>query len=270
MDIKKLLLTDFNVRFINAMKQFWLDERHFSCIDNPKKNNLLLLLSDCSVSYCTKNGEKITARSGDVVFTPTGSEYTATITKNHPNGFTVGVNFELFGDDFAPVIIDGTVNVFSGLGKNTEFLFNKILLDSVMQTYLKKRILLMEILQALSPPLPEKEASPILLPALNYLSANPDKATSIPDLAKMCNVSEVYFRKKFRQFANASPIEYRNALRLEKAKNMLENEQLSVQEISDALGYSTVSHFIQQFKKRYSVSPFAYKKDYNANNKGQL
>ena len=57
----------------------------------------------------------------------------------------------------------------------------------------------------------------------------------------------------------ATPVEYRNALRIEKARPYLEYGEISVQEISDMLGYSTVSHFIKEFKKHYGCSPLKYR-----------
>ena len=120
----------------------------------------------------------------------------------------------------------------------------------------------MEILHALSSCSDENKQTSILSPALSLLSSHPEKAFSITALAKECSISEVYFRKKFKQTFGITPVEYRNNLRLEQAKIKLESGEMTVQEISDFFGYSTVSHFIQQFKKRYGASPLAYKKDF--------
>jgi AraC-like DNA-binding protein len=83
---------------------------------------------------------------------------------------------------------------------------------------------------------------------------------SISKLAKLCNISEVYFRKQFKAHVGVSPLEYRNSLRLSRARSYLEYGEISVQEISDTLGYSTVSHFIKEFKNYYGFSPLKYRK----------
>ena len=41
----------------------------------------------------------------------------------------------------------------------------------------------------------------------------------------------------------------------------LEYGAASVREISETLGFATVSHFIGQFKKNYGVSPLVYRKN---------
>ena len=74
MDYTNLLNADFNVKFINALKQFWRIKNTFSCINEPKKNDLLLYVDGYSATYVDKNGNTFTANSGDIVYTPTGSE----------------------------------------------------------------------------------------------------------------------------------------------------------------------------------------------------
>ena len=66
------------------------------------------------------------------------------------------------------------------------------------------------------------------------------------------------FKKEFHM----TPIEYRNFLRLNKAKQYLEYGEISIQEIANLLGYSTVSHFIKSFKEYYGISPLAYRNQF--------
>ena len=57
-----------------------------------------------------------------------------------------------------------------------------------------------------------------------------------------------------------SPAKYKNELRLERSVSYLKFGEISIQEISDTLGYATVSHFIKEFKERYGLSPLQYRK----------
>ena len=41
---------------------------------------------------------------------------------------------------------------------------------------------------------------------------------------------------------------------------VIDMDEDSIQEISDTLGYATVSHFIKEFKKRYGYSPLKFRK----------
>lgn len=62
-----------------------------------------------------------------------------------------------------------------------------------------------------------------------------------------------------------TPLEYRNALRLGRARSYLEYGDISVQEIADMLGYATVSHFIKAFKSQYGCAPLQYRKLHRGN-----
>ena len=73
-------------------------------------------------------------------------------------------------------------------------------------------------------------------------------------------MSEVYLRRKFKERMGISPAKYRNELRFDKAISYLKFGDISVQEISDMLGYATVSHFIKEFKRRFGISPLQYRK----------
>lgn len=268
MDTKKLIDTDFNLKFINALKQYWRDEKYFNCINNPKTSHLLLLLNDCTVTYTSKNGTTLVAKSGDIVYTPINSEYTATITKLHDNGYTIGVNFILFDENNAPVTLENDITIYSDNADTyMQNLFLRLCNNEPNTQYIEKRIGLLEILSTLTALSDASSLRPTIASALSYLEKHPEKATPIPELAKMCSVSEVYFRKKFKESLRMSPVEYRNKLRLERAKQYLEREDKTIGEISEELGYSTVSHFCQQFKKQYGISPLSYRNEYLSYNR---
>jgi two-component system response regulator YesN len=48
-------------------------------------------------------------------------------------------------------------------------------------------------------------------------------------------------------------------LRLEQGKKLLSETNLSISEISEKIGYFSVSHFTKQFKKEYGVTPNVYR-----------
>jgi AraC-like DNA-binding protein len=250
MELKNLIETNFNVIFINAMQQFWREEKQFNCINEPKRNSLLLYLCGYSIEYIDKNGKKFIAKSGDVVYTPPKSEYIATLkSEGEENPYTIGVNFsvlDMLGNELS---MGDSVTIFSNSNNTSEIFKNLLSAQADFPSPIKKRILLMEILHTLSSYNAENKQISILSPAISLLVSHPEKALSISDLAKACAISEVYFRKKFKQTFGLTPVEYRNNLRLEQAKNKLESNEMTIQEISDFLGYSTVSHFINSSKK---------------------
>ncbi|MBQ8551841.1 MAG: helix-turn-helix transcriptional regulator [Clostridia bacterium] len=118
----------------------------------------------------------------------------------------------------------------------------------------------MEILCALEAHTSRQSVPDYISNTLRYLSEHIEENPTVAELAALCNISEVYFRKQFKCHMGMTPLEYRNALRLGRARSYLEYGDISVQEISDMIGYSNVSHFIKEFKRQYGSSPLKYRK----------
>ena len=73
-------------------------------------------------------------------------------------------------------------------------------------------------------------------------------------------MSKYHFLRMFRETTGTPPLEYRNRIRLEHAKELLQEEKLSIEEVSGMLGYTSASYFSSAFKKAYGVSPKQYQK----------
>ena len=83
----------------------------------------------------------------------------------------------------------------------------------------------------------------------------------IYDVYKRYNVSHTSLIKEFKALTGKPPVDYVATKRLEGASNLLLNTNLSVEEISNCLDYSSVSHFIKKFKSFYSDTPLSYRKN---------
>jgi len=68
-------------------------------------------------------------------------------------------------------------------------------------------------------------------------------------------MSEVNFRRLFREYRNQSPIEYRNELRLQNAQIKLQSGEYNVSETAQLCGFSNLSFFIRLYKKKYGHTP---------------
>ena len=94
-----------------------------------------------------------------------------------------------------------------------------------------------------------------LKPALYDISEHYAKNRPISDYAELCDMSEVNFRRLFREYTGMSPIEYRNDLRLNNAKNKLQSGEYNVTEAAEESGFSNLSFFIRLYKKKYGHTP---------------
>ena len=99
----------------------------------------------------------------------------------------------------------------------------------------------------------------IMTRAADYISANPD--FRVPDLARHCGMSESGLYAFFRSFANTSPIEMKNKIQAKKAVELLGSTDLSVEEISDRLGFSSVAYFRKIVKNITGKTPTDIRKE---------
>ena len=101
----------------------------------------------------------------------------------------------------------------------------------------------------------------IMEAAEKYLEENLCKGSlSIQEIADQSNISEVYFRRLFKEKHGVSPMQYININRLKNAKNLLVEDELSISEISLVCGFLDVYSFSRAFKKWVGISPSEYRK----------
>ena len=80
----------------------------------------------------------------------------------------------------------------------------------------------------------------------------------LDDAAKFCGYSKSYFTKFFRNYTGSSFVAYKNLIRLEKAKSLLEKNEYTGLEVAELCGYENYSYFIRAFRKLYDTTPKQY------------
>ena len=74
-------------------------------------------------------------------------------------------------------------------------------------------------------------------------------------VAQAANASATYFSKRFKKATGMTFIDYLGRVRVEKAKNLLQNPNLRVSAIALEVGFQSVSQFNRTFKKVTGRSP---------------
>ncbi len=74
----------------------------------------------------------------------------------------------------------------------------------------------------------------------------------------MCHMSKYHFLRVFKSVTGATPLDYRDRIRIDHAKELLKNSNFSVSEISESLGFSSLAYFSAAFKKATGLSPTEY------------
>lgn len=71
------------------------------------------------------------------------------------------------------------------------------------------------------------------------------------------------FSRRFKSATGFAPIEYVQALRIEEAKQMLETDALSIDDVANSVGYEDPASFRRLFKRGVGLSPAAYRKKFH-------
>lgn len=95
--------------------------------------------------------------------------------------------------------------------------------------------------------------------ALNYINENFGQDISLDEMSQMLGISSYYFSKLFKNETGTNFIEYLTNLRISKAKDLLDENRLSVKEIGITVGYPDPNYFSRIFKKNVGQTPSEYK-----------
>ena len=155
---------------------------------------------------------------------------------------------------------------------NIKYLNSKKLDELVERFYKsnnKDKNTLLKIIELISStPEVEPNPHPIIEHITEYIKNNLNDDISVIDIAKQMNISVYYLSHLFKSFTGISIVEYRNELRLTKAKTLLIESDISISQIATQCGFNNASYFAEVFSHSEKISPSSFRK-YHSNNKGQ-
>ncbi len=94
--------------------------------------------------------------------------------------------------------------------------------------------------------------------AKDYIIKNMSNPPSLQELANEVGLNIKKLKEGFKQIYGDSVFSFLFDYKMGQAKKMLESNQYNVNEVGEKIGYSTASHFISAFKKKYGVTPKQY------------
>lgn len=106
---------------------------------------------------------------------------------------------------------------------------------------------------------PDREETRLFHEMLGFVHANFAQPLSMKDIADSAILNKNRCTALFKKYTNMSPIKYLNEYRLYTAKNMILHTDKSISDISADVGYNQISHFIEQFRLSYGMSPLKYR-----------
>ena len=96
--------------------------------------------------------------------------------------------------------------------------------------------------------------------AARYIAASYSSPITLEDAASVAGFTPTYFSRKFKELAGIGFRDYLTHLRLRESTHLLRATKLTIQEISEACGFSSSNYFGDVFHSVYGMSPREYRK----------
>ena len=194
---------------------------------------------------------------GSLIYLPSGSKHTVTVTER-PFSF-YRISFSLIDPtDGERIIFTNEPCVMTSTASGRLFeLANELISSTVLKSRaFKSTSMLAEFFHVLlkSRRRPESRIST----AVEHIDRHYSEETNVDGLAALCYISKPHLFRLFKSELGMSPIEYRNHLRMERAKVLLSDGELSVGEIAAMLGFENGYYFSRMFKEHTGMSPSKY------------
>jgi AraC-like DNA-binding protein len=94
-----------------------------------------------------------------------------------------------------------------------------------------------------------------------------DEMPCIDEIAAHVGLSESHFRRRFSEETGFSPLEYVSWQRIQRAKQLLVSDEISVTKLAFDLGFQSSAYFAQVFRKLTGMTPSHYRARYAINMK---
>lgn len=96
--------------------------------------------------------------------------------------------------------------------------------------------------------------------AIRYINENISQPMDIQDICDAINVSKYHFCRQFKQHTGLTVMKYILKTRIVLAREDLRKSDLSISQISEKYGFSSVSYFCRVFKEEEKCSALQYRK----------
>ncbi|MBO7303843.1 MAG: helix-turn-helix domain-containing protein [Clostridia bacterium] len=224
---------------------------------SARRHNGFMYLSRGECVYeC--DGERTPLTAGSLIYLPLGSKHTLTVVSDAIAFYRIDFN----------VVIGGELALFSeGPKKITDAVtpsFKARLAELCEEcrfddnTVFKTEKLIGMLASLLEHPTNLYKSK--IGPAIKYLHSHFAEPIDCSHLAAICFLGRAQLYNLFHSYLGLTPLGYRDRLLVRQAQMLLLSGELSVSEISETLGFSSVAYFSRFFKKNTGKNPTEYAK----------
>lgn len=100
----------------------------------------------------------------------------------------------------------------------------------------------------------------VVADAQGWIAGNYADRSPVARMVARSGLSERSFNRRFRQATGYAPVQYVQTLRIEEAKQILEQSDMAVDDVAAEIGYEDPTHFRRLFKRLVGVTPAVYRR----------
>lgn len=109
----------------------------------------------------------------------------------------------------------------------------------------------------------EDGIQPVIREAMDYLETNCHRQLETAAVAQHFHYNPEYFGSLFKKQTGMTFTQYLNRMRIDTAKRLLENQNISIKEAAYSSGFRDEKYFMKMFKQQEGMTPLAYRKAFN-------
>ncbi len=226
-------------------------------IHNNRQSHGFVYFKSGNSIYNFKGGKSVKAETGDFIYLPKYSSYSVSV---NSIGEVYCINLLCNDDVFTPKISEPNIRSFSFELSRTlevECLYKKVIREMFFKhpyyeltvkslVYNLAAIIYSEKYSAYVP----TQTSEKLQPAITYINEHYiERDLNVPNLARMCNLSESYFRRLFIKCYKKTPMKYINERRINYATEFLQSGLYSISEVAVFSGFEDLGYFSRAYKR---------------------
>lgn len=249
-------LANDEIVFFNVYGIFlrWTKHSSFSYLTSPRPNHGLMNILCDRIQIEYSDGSIESFYKGNIVYIPEGLQYSVKFFGDTDYLEASLINFSAKG---VP-LCNSVKKVTDSASKSHADCFDAII-SLYMQTK-NYRYSVMEHFYRLLSKISVHNEDGVIAPAITQIENNISKPLRIPELAKLCMLSETAFRKRFKACTGRTPTEYISELKLEKACELLKSQDIPIYAVVSELNFYDCAYFHKLFRKKYGVSPSEFRK----------
>ena len=252
----------FSIKFAISDISVIYQTNNWSLCDNSdgRKMNGFLLIEDGECLYRWR-ADEARLHKGALIYLPKGSAHTVRAYEHSLNFYRINFTLTDLSDGEEIVFSDSPLLVTDSATKSIFNLCEEMRHATLSESGAFRRLaLLSELLDFVRQI--KRRGGGRIAPAIDYVESHYAEELDVRKLSEMCYMSEAHLFRLFKSETGMSPIEYKNSLRIRKAKELLLDRECSISEISTMLGFENACYFSRIFKRITGCSPLDFRRSH--------